>query len=407
MQKRSHIHLPTCAFFHFKNEGLDSFRKLLPILTYFLSLFVSTANNGGGYTFSGFTGLPTTTGGYYPVPSGSGGSGSGSGSNKSNSGSSDKGSSNTGLYAGIGAGVGVVVLGIALFLWRRSSKNKKSSTKTTELPSPPPMQAVYNQHQQPPQPPLPAAPVHYNHTAAPIHTEYQQQQQYQNQQQQQQTNQYHQQYQEQQQNPYTPPTVVPPQQQQYTAQPPVATNYYPQAQGGGGGYPDPNAYADPNQQQHQGYYPTVSNAAPHPQPVPSPTFAPNDYHQQQQVNTFSPVVTTSGITHQEPMPMPEQSNPYYGITSPSATTNTTAYSPAMTTSNTTAYETPATTGFVYEAPASIVPPPVPAAVNSNVKVSSHGPQEIHAYSQEQAASGLPKNPQYVDPQHNNGNNYHN
>jgi hypothetical protein len=264
------------------------------------------------------------------------------------------------------------------------------------------MQAVH--HQQPPQPPLPAVPVHNYYQQQ--QNQYPEQQQNQYQQNQYQQNQYPQnQYQ---QNQYTPPTVAPQLQQQHTTQSPVATNYYAQAQGGGG-YSDPNTFADPSQQQHQGYYPTVSNAAPFPQPVPSPTFTPNDHYQPQQLNTFSPVVTTSGIPqHQEPMPMPEQSNPHYGVASPSATTNTTAYSPAMTTTNSTSYEAPATTVFAYEAPASIMPVPVPEAGKNNItKVSSHGPQMIHTYSQEQAAAGLPKNPQYVEPDYNNGNNYHN
>ncbi|KAF8942535.1 hypothetical protein BGZ47_006396 [Haplosporangium gracile] len=353
----------------------------------------------GGYTFSG---LPTSTGGYYPVPSTGGSGGSGGNSNNSNSGSSDKGSSsNTGLYAGIGAGVGVVVLGAALFFWHRSRNNKKPA-KTAELPPPPAMQAVNSHHQSPPQPPLPTVPVQYQYTQPQTQTGYQQnqyQQQFPDQQ-----NQYQQQYPDQQ-TQYQPQTVVP-QQQQYTSQPPIATTYY--AQAGGSSYPDPNAYADPNQQ-HQGHYPTASTAAPFPQPVPSPTFTSNDYYQQQQQaaqHSFSPVVTTSGVhQQQEPMPMPEQSNPY-GLTSPSATTNTTAYSPAMTTSNSNSYGTPATTPFAYEAPASIVPPVAGAGAGAGGvnKVSAHGPQLFHV--QEQQAANFPKNPQYVEP-HQNNNVYHN
>ncbi|KAF9146806.1 hypothetical protein BGX30_007724 [Mortierella sp. GBA39] len=367
---------------------------------------------GAGFTFSGFTGLPTSTGVYYPIPSGTGGSGSGS--NNSNGGSSNNGSSsNTGLYAGIGAGVGVVVLGAALFFWHRSRKNK-TPVKTAELPPPPAMQAVHNHHQPPPQPqpPLPAVPAQhqYNYNQPPAQTGYQQQYPDQQNQFPQQHNQFpQQQNQYQQQNHYQPQTVVPQQQQQqqYTSQPPVVTNFYGQA--GGGTYPDSNAY-EPNQL-NLGYYPTASTVAPLPQPVPSPTFSPNDYYQQQQQqqqqqhaqHTFSPVVTTSGIhQQQEPMPMPEQSNPY-GLTSPSATTNTTAYSPAMTTSNSTSYETPATTAFAYEAPAFIVPPV--AGAGGVKKVSAHGPQVIHVHEQEQAAK-FSKNPQYVEP-HDNNNAYHN
>lgn len=400
--------------------GLDSFQSTLlpypPILTlrlYSFQKILIVSNAGSGFTFSGFTGLPTSTGVYYPIPSGTGssggsGSGSGSGSNNNNSGSSDKGGSNTGLYAGIGAGVGVVVLGAALFFWHRSRKNKKP-TKAAELPPTPAMQAVHNHHQPPPpqpQPPLPAVPLQqqYQQYHQPT-TQTGYQQQYPDQQNQfQQQNQYQQQYpdKQQQQNHYQPQTAAPqPQQhqQQYTSQPPVATNFYGQA--GGGGYPDPNAY-DSNQQ-HQGYYPTASTAAPLHQPAPSPTFSPNEYYQQQQAqHTFSPVVTTSGIhQQQEPMPMPEQSNPY-GLTSPSATTNTTAYSPAMTTSTSTAYETPATTAFAYEAPASIVPPV--AGTGGVNKVSTHGPQVIQIQGQ-QAAANFSKNPQYVEPHQDNT--YHN
>ncbi|OAQ31136.1 hypothetical protein K457DRAFT_17624 [Linnemannia elongata AG-77] len=381
---------------------------IMSVANYTATCNALSSSPGTGYTFSGFTGLPTSTGGYFPIPSGTGGSGSGS--NNSNSGSSDKGSSsNTGLYAGIGAGVGVVVLGAALFFWHRSRKNKKH----TKVPPPPAMQAVHN-HQPPPhsQPSHPAVPLQHQYSQPSAQAGYQQQHPDQQNHFQQQQNPYQQQYsdqQQQQQNHYQPQTVVPQQQQQqqYTSQPPVVTNFYGQA--GGGSYPDPNAY-DPNQQ-HQGYYPTASTAAPLPQPVPSPTFPPNEYYQQQQQqqqqqaqHTFSPVVTTSGIhQQQEPMPMPEQSNPY-GLTSPSATTNTTAYSPAMTTSNSTSYETPATTAFAYEAPASIVPPVAgTAGVN---KVSTHGPQVIPGQEQQHPAANYPKNPQYVEPHYNN-NAYHN
>ncbi|KAG0364158.1 hypothetical protein BGX24_004753, partial [Mortierella sp. AD032] len=120
--------------------------------------------------------------------------------------------------------------------------------------------------------------------------------------------------------------------------------------------------------------------------------------QQQQPHVFSPIVTTTGISQQEPMPMPEQSNPY-GLTSPTGTHTSTAYSPAMTAhTNSTTYDaqTPApTTAFVvpvsaYEGPASTV-----TAMN---KPSTHGPQAIPVMGQ--AAMGLPKNPQYVEPHHN-------
>ncbi|KAG0266701.1 hypothetical protein BGZ95_003013, partial [Linnemannia exigua] len=162
-----------------------------------------------------------------------------------------------------------------------------------------------------------------------------------------------------------------------------------------------------HQQHQQGFYPAASTTPAAPFPQPSPTFTPNEYYQQQQhqQHVYSPIVTTTGISHQEPMPMPEQSNPY-GLTSPTATQTSTAYSPAMTAhTNSTTYDaqTPASSAaFVmpavpsaYEAPAS--------TVNAMNKASTHGPQALP--TQEQAAMGLPKNPQYVEPYHNTT--YHN
>ncbi|KAF9932689.1 hypothetical protein FBU30_007531 [Linnemannia zychae] len=342
-------------------------------------------NIGGGFTF---TGLPTTTDRYPPAPTTTGTNGSNNSNNGGNT--SEKSSSNTGLYAGIGAGVGIVVLGLAFFIWHRNRKpkdvGKHTPVKTEQIPSVPAIQPVNNYHQPPP---APAVPVFQQpqpqQPPAPVVPVFQ----------------------------HPPPQVQPqPQplyqdQYQYNPQPLSPSQYPPQPQNGyyaqPGVYQDPNMY-DPNQQQ-QGQYPSVSAPAPPaPFPQPSPTFASNDYYQQQQQqqqHTFSPVATAVNIPPQEPMPMPEQSNPY-GLASPSVGT-TTAYSPAMTTT-TTSYDaqTPAVTSAGLAAAAHSAAYEAPASTTIAMsKVSTHGPQAIA----DQGHHAVSKNPQYIEPFNNTS--YHN
>ncbi|KAG0218473.1 hypothetical protein BGX33_007255 [Mortierella sp. NVP41] len=357
----------------------------VPTVSQYTTVCAAAAKNPTGTSsgvFTGFTGFPTGTGSYPPSPP------------PTLPPTPPPSKDNTGLYIGIGVAVGVLVLGAALFFWYRSRKPKTPPGKETPPLPPPPMQQVQqnqHQHQHQPLPPLPPVPAPLPQT--PPQQQYQQsptQQQYDYQQQQLQQQQFQPQQQQQpydyQQQQYQ---QSPPQQQQYDyqqqqySQPPPATGYYAQAQGG---------YQDPN----QGYsaYPTASTVVPKPLPTPSPTFTPNDtYYQQQQhqqaaAHNFSPVMTTSGV-HQEPMPMPGQSNPNaYSLTSPVATTATVGVaSPSMTATNSTGYEA--------ETPASTTTKPL---------LSTHGPQVIPAHSQ--VAAGIPQNPQYVEPYHNSGN-YHN